>query len=229
MRYFVFYYYCASFFLKQNIPKRFFPLPFNQSLWNLYCMPLWVVYFSHKKICYTFLEINKKSKKTYLDHIRRTPHRTPFSWFLSPAWRWGHVSCFSSWDQTIQVICLTWGLSNRTWSTNSMKWENKNWSNVDQYSWLFHIHPSVPASSLLKSGYHVARISFLENQPDLYLPATFAWYAGTRRLIMVGSIAGISCSYQAHFFVFRVCWFLDCCFSRWSWNSKEKQRKHSLF
>lgn len=57
----------------------------------------------------------------YLDHLRRTPHRTPFSWFLSPAWRWGHVSCFSSWDQTIQVICLTWGLSNRTWSTNSMK------------------------------------------------------------------------------------------------------------
>ena len=65
---------------------------------------------------------------------------------------------------------LKWGLSNRTWSTNSMKWENKNWSNVDQYSWLFHIHPSVPASSLLKSGYHVARIAFLENQPDLPSP-----------------------------------------------------------
>ena len=91
-----------------------------------------------------------------------------------------------------------------------MKEESKNWENVDQYSWFFHIHPSVPASSPLKFGWETTMLQGLPSWKTnlTYLPPTFAWYAGTRRLIMVGSIAGISCSCQAHKILFEFRWLL---------------------
>ena len=86
-----------AFFLKQNIPKRFFPLPFNQSLWNLYICLCWSSIFPTRnlqksRIQLLYLPRNQQKifnkKKLTWTTFAAPPHRTPFFWFLSPAWRW---------------------------------------------------------------------------------------------------------------------------------------------